>query len=110
MKERNEKTEIIMPFSTITSKFISVFVEKNNEEFIVHDNGWLFDGNYFGEDLFIDRDIIEEAQKYFDVEVVDMKKCYVKADEQILVAQIFEITNFIQFVVNQQQIHHSMYA
>jgi hypothetical protein len=110
LKKRNQKTEIIMPFATITSKFVSVFVEKEGNEFIIHDNGWLFDGNYFSEDLFIEKDVIEEAQKYFDVEVVDMKKCFVLADNQALVAQIFELCNFIQFVVNQNQIYHSMYA
>ena len=46
-KVRGNTLEIITPFASTNHKFVSVFLTKNQDEYIVTDGGWL-SGNEYG--------------------------------------------------------------
>lgn len=46
-KIRGNTIEVITPFSTPTSKFISVFITQRDDHYIVTDGGWLLSGEYY---------------------------------------------------------------
>jgi hypothetical protein len=45
-KERGNTLEIITPYATTSSKFISIFLSERNGEYIISDGGWIDEGIY----------------------------------------------------------------
>lgn len=112
-KDRGNTIEILTPFSTITSKFISVFITVRGENIIVTDGGWLEEGEY--------GDVVDDAEdsymslythfrKYHEVKqalnngggVIYFKSC--KRNE-LVPNVVNDMANFIVSVVNGSQIH-----
>ena len=46
MKRRGQSIEIITPYSTCTDKFVSVFLTKRGDEYVVTDGAWIDNGSY----------------------------------------------------------------
>ncbi|MEP7375886.1 MAG: hypothetical protein ABI675_20995 [Chitinophagaceae bacterium] len=63
-KMRGETIEVITPFSTPSSKFISVFITKRDSHFVITDGGWIEAGEYFDFET-IDNDLLKSSLKYF---------------------------------------------
>ena len=56
-KVRLNSLEVITPYSTINSKFISIFITFTNGKIVLTDNGWI-DQNYYETPLYEDSDDI----------------------------------------------------
>jgi hypothetical protein len=106
-KQRGNSIELITPFETSTSKFVSVFITIRANNFIVSDGGWLWK-NFYGIHQFSIKDltaITELRQKEHSIQTVAndsgdkyyFKKC---ADDKMLSAIIYDIANFIMNTVN----------
>lgn len=107
-KIRGETIEIITPFSTLSSKFISVFITTRGAEFIVSDGGWTESGMYetqliFSEDCFINA--FSYYRNFYEVSNTTNVKgdtvYYKKTREAKLISNIvYDICNFILLTVN----------
>src|SRR5438876_803964 len=107
-KEREKSLEIITPFATTSQKFVSVFLTKRENEFIVSDGGWIAEGLY---DNIFDRNIdcfervvsyyldtfnIQEAKNLSSTSVF-----YKKTEKQISVPSlVFDLANFISTTIS----------
>lgn len=66
MRMRGTTLEIITPFATTNDKFISVFVAKRGDDYIVTDGGWIYEGKYESELPLLD-DIYIRVFDYYKV-------------------------------------------
>ncbi len=107
-KERGNSLEIITPFATTSHKFISVFITKQGEDFIVSDGGWIADGGYsntFDRNIDCYAKIILHYIDNFDVRetnnLTGAPYFYKKIGKQIAVPSlIFDMANFISSLVS----------
>ena len=67
MKIRGSSLEIITPFATTNDKFVSVFVSKRDDAYIVTDGGWIYEGRYDSELPLLD-DIYVRVFDYYKSE------------------------------------------
>jgi len=109
-KHRGNTLEIITPISTLSNKFVSVFVTEREEGFVVTDGGWI-DNEYYDCNI---RDLIgvECFEKQFNFflssfqikQIEDYKGTtifYLKAKQSLAVpALIHSVALFISSVVN----------
>lgn len=73
-KIRGNTIEVITPFTTPGSKFISVFITRKNDAFVVTDGGWLMSGEYLEEDMFNGKrlnEIYGYFESYYDLKIVN---------------------------------------
>lgn len=102
-RERGESLEIITPKYTLNNKYVSVFLKKQGDEYVISDGGWLGDGMYDIEALnvaseFIKRDLLSSIKH---LEHKDRNYFYLKfKDVDEGVAILNEVADFIQAVVN----------
>lgn len=66
MRIRGTTLEIITPFATTNDKFISVFVAKRGDDYVVTDGGWIYEGKYDSELPLLD-DIYIRVFDYYKV-------------------------------------------
>ncbi len=107
-KERGNSLEIITPFATTSHKFISVFLTKRNDAFIVSDGGWINDGIYensFDRTIGCYGKIIEHYKNSFDVKEVannnEKAVFYKKTSNEISVPSlILDMSNFVSSLVS----------
>jgi hypothetical protein len=105
-KERGKTLEIITPYSTITSKFISVFITERDGCLIISDGGWVASGQYDTEvnteDEYFSK-LFHTYENYFDIKKTDkngLSFYYKKAEKEISIpAFLFDMVQFIQGVV-----------
>lgn len=108
-KVRPNALEIITAYSTINSKFVSVFITITNHKIVVTDSGWI-DQNYYDTPLFDESEfIINRVTNSFlssfnvksTVDTEGVNYYYKTCDtiEQIPSA-VFDLANFIVGVVN----------
>ncbi len=109
-RQRGNSLEIITPFSTVTEKFVSVFITKRTDTFIVSDGGWLTGSpDYYQTDQDQQEEEfsgilshyshafgISEA-KQADGGVFYFKKCDKLA---LLSSAVYDVANFVATVVN----------
>ncbi len=92
-KKRENRLEIITPFATVNNMFVSVFITKKDDEFIISDGEWLKDkvyGNIKPEYYRIkDKFYIMETENDFSINAAKNLPHY-----------IFEMANFISLIVN----------
>lgn len=108
-KLRNNALEVITAYSTINSKFVSVFITFTNNKIVVTDSGWV-DQNYYDTPLhdeseFIINRVTNSFQYSFNVKsTVDKEgvNFYYKTCETIeqIPSAVFDLANFIVGVVN----------
>ncbi|MCH4824624.1 hypothetical protein ML462_15730 [Gramella lutea] len=108
-KVRGESLEIITPFTTLNNKFVSVFVKKIKDKYVISDAGWT-DLNYYDINISEDSDdIIERVfayyQKSFDVSTTTDKAGtihYFKfcSSPIEIPSNVYDLANFIVGAVN----------
>lgn len=107
-KERGGSLEVITPFATTSHKFVSVFVTKRGDDFIVSDGGWVADGTY---DSSFDRDIdcygkvVSHCQNSFDIKETygqfGTSIFYKKTHKEIAVPSlVLDMANFVSMLVS----------
>lgn len=108
-KTRQNALEVITAYSTINSKFVSVFITFTNNKIVLTDNGWI-DQNYYETPLYeeaedIVRRIISSFKNSFNVRSTLDKagvEYYYKTCEDIeqIPSAVFDLANFIVGTVN----------
>lgn len=105
-KDRGKTLEIITPYSTITSKFISVFITERDNSIIISDGGWIASG-YYDTDVNMQDEFFSKLfytyESYFDIKKIDKNEVpfyYKKADKEVSIPSfLFDMVQFIQGVV-----------
>lgn len=92
-KLRGETLEIITPFTTPNQKFVSVFITKKKDSFIVTDGGWLQAGEYSSD--------IEVGSKSFEAILHYYEAFYeLKRTEHFENVMFYKTTNDIEMIPN----------
>lgn len=108
-KIRANALEVITAYSTINSRFVSIFVTFTKNKIVVTDSGWI-DQNYYETPLYEDsedvvRRIIESYKSSFNVKSTLDKEgveYYYKSCENIdqISSAVFDMANFTVGVIN----------
>lgn len=108
-KVRSNALEVITAYSTINSKFVSVFITFTNDKIVLTDSGWI-DQNYYDTPLYDDSEdiikrIIYSYKTSFNVKSIIDKlgvEYYYKTCGNIdqIPSAVFDLANFIVGVVN----------
>lgn len=108
-KVRQNALEVITAYSTINSKFVSVFITFTNKKIVITDSGWI-DQNYYETPLYDESEIIVKRitasfQSSFNVKSTLDKEgveYYYKTCENLdqIPSAVFDLSNFIVGVVN----------
>ena len=110
-KHRGTTLEIITPFSTTQSKFISVFVTEREDKFVVTDGGWLFKGEYENE-LDLDDPVFFKIFSHYELHY-DIKNLqhnegifYYKATNKIdlIPNLVYDLSHFLLTIISTSQI------
>lgn len=110
-KQRGNSLEIITPYATTNNKFVSVFLSKQNDEYIISDGGWINSGIYDvaskEEDCFLK--IVQHFQNTFKIRQTQSPEnityFYLKATNPIdIPSKLFDLTLFIQNIVSISEI------
>ncbi len=114
-KVRQNALEVITAYSTINSKFVSVFITLTNNKIVLTDNGWI-DQNYYETPIYDDsedivRKINSSFKNSFNVKsTLDNSgiEYYYKTCEKIdqIPSAVFDLANFIVGVVNSSCIQY----
>lgn len=110
-KERGNSLEIITPYATTNNRFISVFLVKQGDEYIISDGGWIRSGIYdviLGEESCFLK-VFYHYQSSFNILEVDSKEgvtfYYLKTSNTIdIPSRIFDLSLFIQNIVSVSEI------
>lgn len=112
-KFRGASLEIVTPHSTISDKFVSVFLTERGDDLIVSDGGYLYLGEYIeNEDVQQNRcynQTVEHLEGYYNVQrVLDRNEkvvFYIKTQNHSMASSlVHDMASFITGVVNAQQI------
>lgn len=108
-KVRQNALEVITAYSTINSKFVSVFITFTNNKIVITDSGWI-DQNYYETPLYDESEIIVKRitasfQSSFNVKATFDKEgveYYYKTCDSLdqIPSAVFDLANFIVGVVN----------
>jgi hypothetical protein len=110
-KERGSTLEIITPYSTTTSKFISVFITEQANKFVVTDGSWLTIGEYettpdFDDEMFLK--IFHHYETFYEVSKLDTPAgiYYFKSteNEALIPNLVYDLTNFLCTIISASQI------
>lgn len=110
-KERGNTLEIITPFATTNHKFISVFLTKRNNEFIVSDGGWIENSEY-ETTLLNDEDAFQKLLFHYinTFDIMEIKgngvtHFYKKTSIQLMIPSIvFDMSNFISSIISASEV------
>lgn len=110
-KERGNSLEIITPYATTNNRFVSVFLSKQNDEFVISDGGWLHSGIY---DVFPNEEgcfikVLNHYQNSFDIKEITSTEgtlyYYVKTKNPIdIPSKLFDLSLFIQNIASVSEI------
>jgi hypothetical protein len=110
-KQRGNSLEIITPYATTNNRFVSVFLSKQNDEFVISDGGWLNSGIYDvmpnEEGCFIK--VLNHYQNSFDIKEITSSEgvlyYYVKTKNPIdIPSKLFDLSLFIQNIASVSEI------
>lgn len=110
-KQRGNSLEIITPYATTNNKFISVFLSKQSDEFVISDGGWISTGVYEvplnEDDCFLK--ILNHFQSSFDIKQLENRDgvtyYYLKTSNPVNIpSKLFDLTTFIQNIVSVSEI------
>lgn len=110
-KQRGSSLEIITPYATTNNKFVSVFLSKQGDDYIVSDGGWLNSGVYevaVGEETYFLK-ILYHFQNSFEIKQIanaeGITYYYLKTANAIdIPSKLFDLTLFIQNIVSVSEI------
>lgn len=107
VKVLGESMEIITPMVTTTDAFVSVFVTKRGDDYVITDGGWISAGYYGCDQDYLGKAYQKLFQYYIDnysiLQTVGHGRTlyYKKVREKILVVNaVFELSHFISSVVS----------
>lgn len=110
-KLRGDSLEIISPYATTNNKFVSVFLSKQGDEFVISDGGWLNSGVYevsiSEETCFLK--ILYHFQNSFDIKQIASPEgliyYYLKTSNAIdIPSKLFDLALFIQNITSVSEI------
>lgn len=107
-RKRGDTLEIVTPISTATQKFISVFVTKRDDSYVVTDGGWLINEDHYGLDDVEENSgfdaVVEHFSKAFKIASTRNNTgtfYYKKAKEDSLLSSaVYDLAQFVSSVVN----------
>ncbi len=112
---RGDTLEIYTNHTTVNNKIVSVFVRENNGNFIVSDGGWIDEGQYGYMPDDQETEITEYLWSYF-IDTYKIEKLlhpdtgtvyyYRKSDKKHLAFVVFEMSEFIQSMINAMQLQY----
>lgn len=110
-KQRGNSLEIITPYATTNNKFVSVFLTKQGDDYVISDGGWLNSGVYevaVGEETCFLK-ILYHFQNSFDIKQIlsheGITYYYLKTANAIDIPyKLFNLTLFIQNIVSVSEI------
>jgi|SRR5690554_297490 len=110
-KERGKSLEIITPYATTNNRFVSVFLSKQGDDFVVTDGGWLSSGVYdvsMNEELCFLK-ILNHFKASYDIKQLQNNDgtiyFYLKASNAIdITSKLFDLTLFIQNIASVSEI------
>ncbi|MCW4469123.1 hypothetical protein OGH69_09120 [Flavobacterium sp. MFBS3-15] len=110
-KERGKSLEIITPYATTNNRFISVFLTKQDDNYIISDGGWIKSGIYDvipGDDACFLK-VFYHYQSSFNIKETSSKDgityFYLKISNAIdIPSKIFDLAIFIQNIVSVSEI------
>lgn len=110
-KGRGNSLEIITPYATTNNRFVSVFLTKQEDKYIISDGGWIKSGIYDvipGDDSCFLK-VFYHYQNSFNIQEIDSKDgityFYLKTLNPIDVpSKIFDLALFIQNIVSISEI------
>lgn len=106
-KQRGNSFEIITPYATTNNKFVSVFLTKQGDEYIITDGGWINGGLYgiypnHDENTFIK--LLFHFQSSFEIKEVESEGIiyyYTKAINLIDVpSRVLSFSTFVQNIIS----------
>lgn len=111
-KERGQSLEIITPYATTNSKFISVFLSMQGNDFVISDGGWINSGIYENTPQNDEGCFLKVFYHYlhsFDIKEIETPEgvtyYYIKASAAIDVpAKVLALSSFVQSVVSVSEI------
>ena len=115
-KERGDSLEIVTPFATTSHKFVSVFIARRGEDFIVSDGGWIAGseyGNTFDRDISCyDKAFLHYIENFQVKETYGTNKLpffYKKTNKGINVPSlILDMSNFISTLVSLSDVEYEV--
>lgn len=110
-KQRGNSLEIITPYATTNNRFVSVFLSKQGNDYIISDGGWLNSGVYdvvIGEETCFLK-ILYHFQNSFEIKQIANSEgityYYLKITNAIdIPSKLFDLTLFIQNIVSVSEI------
>lgn len=110
-KERGATLEIITPYATTNNRFVSVFLSKQNNDFIISDGGWINNGTYEVKmgDASCFLKVLYHFQNTFHIKETSSLDgttyYYIKTSNPIdIPSKLFDLTLFIQNIVSVSEI------
>ena len=110
-KQRGNSLEIITPYATTNNKFVSVFLSKQGNDYVVSDGGWLNSGIY---EVTVNKEtcflkILEHFKNSFEIKQIQSPErimyYYLKISNPIdIPSKLFDLTLFIQNIVSISEI------
>ena len=110
-KQRGNSLEIITPYATTNNKFVSVFLSKQGNDYVVSDGGWLNSGIY---EVTVNKEtcflkILEHFKNSFEIKQIQSTErimyYYLKISNPIdIPSKLFDLTLFIQNIVSISEI------
>ena len=107
VKKYGNTIEIVTPISTTNNMFVSVFLTKRGDEYVITDGGWIDSGMYECEvgleDIYYSR-LFQYYLEDYDIQCLDAKGYiyYYKkvADARFVPNVVYDLSNFINAVVS----------
>ncbi|WP_282036195.1 hypothetical protein [Saccharicrinis aurantiacus] len=107
-KQRGDTLEVICPYATTQNKFVSVFLTKQGNEFVITDGAWV-NGGVYNEVGLSDEPCFVKVLEHFKI-TYDIKEMqasngntyyYLKTSNAINIAsKVFDLSTFIQNVLS----------
>ncbi|MFA6201419.1 MAG: hypothetical protein WC679_13540 [Bacteroidales bacterium] len=107
IKERGNSIEIVTPIATTNNMFVSVFLTKRDNEYVVTDGGWIDNETYECEISFEDESYSKLFEYYlndYEIRRLEAKGkifYYKKTSNPLLVPNlVYDLSNFINAIIS----------
>ncbi|WP_159467936.1 hypothetical protein [Dyadobacter sp. 3J3] len=114
-KIRGNTIEIITAVTTLSNHYVSVFISKEGEKFVISDGGWV-DRDYYNDihvpgEEDINVRVEDQIRLHYGIKIATHKDGTVynyksTDDEDLIALMVFEVSNFISLLSNNQSISY----